>query len=306
MRSLKALILCIALLGPTLGAWADRSLYLGEELLASSGAGSGDNGGWRAYSAWGGGLFMEMGGDVFSFRPALLYVHQNTAWLDWADSRPEEHHLGQLQVPLIFKFSAPLGAVRPCMILGPRAIITMDDQGTPQGDFRWHVPLGFSIGLGCDVDVPGGALQLQACYDQDGDQLIFGNPGYARLSLAYAFEASHSTSAPRRSRRQRQAREGSLAPAVEAAEAPDPEQSAGVDVDSAVALYHAKHYEEAASAFASLLKGHPGEARLLRYLGSCEWDLGQHAKAAGHMHQAVDADPEHSQGLADWLEQQGY
>jgi tetratricopeptide (TPR) repeat protein len=79
-----------------------------------------------------------------------------------------------------------------------------------------------------------------------------------------------------------------------------------VDVDSAVALYRAKRYGEAKEAFALRLKGKPGDARLLRYLGSSEWDLGQHAKAAGHLHQAVDADPEHSQGLADWLEQQGY
>jgi tetratricopeptide (TPR) repeat protein len=306
MRAHKTALLILALLVPALGAWADRSLYLGEELQAASGAGSGDNGGWRAYSAWGGGLFLEMGGDVFSFRPALLYMHQNTAWLDWADSRPEEHHLGQLQVPLLFKFSAPLGAVRPCMILGPRAILTMDDQGTPQGDYRWHVPIGFTIGLGCDFSVPGGALQFAACYDQDGDQFVFGNPGFVRLSLAYAFEAAHSEAGPRKSRRQRVAREGSLAPVVEAAEAPDPEGAAGVDEDSAVALYRAKRYDEAREAFSLLLKEKPGDARLLRYLGSCEWDLGQHAKAAGHMHQAVDADPAHSQGLADWLEQQGY
>jgi len=289
---------------PALSALADRTIYLGEEVQASSGAGSGDNGGWRAYSGWGGGLFMDLGGDVFSFRPSLLFVHQNTAWLDWADSRPEEHHLGQLQVPLIFKFSAPLGAVRPCMLLGPRVILTMDDQGTPQGDFRWHVPLGFSLGLGCDISVPSGCLQVQACYDQDGDELIFGNPGFVRLGLAYGFEAAHSTPGPRPRRRLRQAREGD--PLGEASEAPDPEGPSGVDVGGAVALYRQKRYAEAREAFSLLLKDKPGDARLLRYLGSCEWDLGQHAKAAGHLHQAVDADPEHSQGLADWLEQQGF
>jgi hypothetical protein len=177
---------------PALPAFADRTLSMGEELQAACGAGGADNGGWRAYSAYGGGFFFETGGDIFAFRPSLLFVHQNTAWLDSADSRPEEHHLGQLQIPLIFKFSAPMGSVRPCMLLGPRVLLTLDDTGTPSDAYRWHVPVGFSLGMGCDVSVPGGSLQVQACYDQDGDELVFGNPGFVRLSLAYAFEMARS------------------------------------------------------------------------------------------------------------------